>query len=304
MLTAITKTMDKVTQFCFVIPWSFPGLFTRAIFTAIFFSLLLEHRVLAKELLMNESETDVYDCSSAKEFATAYRFLVSEKTVSLPKEDASKLALYISSGCTGAAARFVKVAHMLLKAGLSGRDAVSYAKLMSHKTDEQTNAFIEIFKSSFLEKGLDLDIMASVSLARRFSADYTGDSGQGMKDYYALTKFCVSKDELALPRVKCAEIARSFSLLGESSKISVVGYFKKAYKFLTRDKNGPQLATGDALKLMKEIMTISPKAIDNFVSSYRFSISKKGMNLGRDQAVILARKVAKHTFRKKQKNPK
>lgn len=253
----------------------------------------------AEPLQEKELAKEVYHCKAAEEFTATYNFLTDKDTIGLSKKEALPISIFVSKGCTGAAKRFIKVAYLLLKSGISGNDAVSQAKFISQKSDEQAEAFVEIFKASFLRRGLDLDLLTAINLARRFSVEYEGDPEQVMDDYHDLTSFCTSKSELALPKVQCAEIARNFSIFGEKSKIRVAPLFIEGYEFMTSNADGPNLTSGSAIKFLEKIMKQSPAAVKNFMEAYSFATSEDGPSVTRQAAVDIATKVAKHTHWKK-----
>ena len=84
-------------------------------------------------------------CSSSREYITALEYLRDKKEYSLGEEDARRLAEKISSGCTGAAKRFIRVSSLLVKAELATKDAVETGAEFALKTDVEADTFIDIF---------------------------------------------------------------------------------------------------------------------------------------------------------------
>ncbi len=243
-----------------------------------------------------DKNNKVFDCSAAREFSTVYKFLTDKEELFLKKDKAIELSTYISKGCTGAAARFIRVVFLLLKSGFTGNDATQYGKELALKSEQQVDAFIKIFKISFLRNGLDLDAQSALSIARRFSVDYKGDPEQALADYENIAIYCSDQEALALPKSHCAEISQIFALLGEKSKIATAPLFKTGLEFLTQDSRGPGMTIKEAIKVMRRIMAQTPQAMENFKNVFLFSSTKDGLALNRNDAIKVAEKVSANTY--------
>jgi hypothetical protein len=81
----------------------------------------------------------------------------------------------------------------------------------------------------------------------------------------------------------------------EDAALSVADRFVELLEFLRSHKDGPQLTSGDALSLAKELMAISPDAGRNFIPGYKFARNKAELGLDRAKAVGFARQLAAFT---------
>ena len=248
-----------------------------------------------------KEKTENYECESAKEFVVAFSYLTDKDTLKMPKKPALTMAKEIAAGCDGAGARFVHVTETLRRAGLSGNASAKLGKSFALGSDGQKDAFLTIFLHSFLKKYLDLDLLTSVNLAKRLSIEYQGDTEQVLSDYKGLVEFCLDKEQLALPRPRCAKIASDFARLGETSKISILEPFMEGFEFLTDDEDGPKMTTKEAMKLLSELLKVSPYAATNFEEVYGFAHDGDHLKFNRNQAISLARNVAMKTYWQKRK---
>ena len=245
-----------------------------------------------------QKESEHFNCDSAREFIGAFEYLTDSKTFKMKKTEAITLARKVSIGCDGAAERFIKVSELLRRSGLDSASSLSIGKDFSLATDMQADAFAAIFKKSYLRDYLDLDIVSSIETARRLSVDFKGDHEQALEDFEDIVEYCLDREELALPRQKCAQIASDFSLYGEKSQSSIFEPFVEGLEFLARDDDGPNLTTLKAIEILNQIMATSPNAPRNLIEAYEYAYDKDGLGLSRAKAITIAIDISKKTYKK------
>jgi hypothetical protein len=231
-------------------------------------------------------------CDAYREYVTTYNYLLDKKAIALTKDQASRTAMSVAKGCDGSAARFIRVADLLINARLTLDNASNIAQEIAHNGDDSAENFVEIFKAAYLEKYLDLSLQDALDLARSLS----GKGSWIRKDYGKLVDFCLMPKGLGLSKPECAALARELTLLGEDEPTrSLTERFIELLEFLRSHKEGPQLTTGDALALTRELMAISPDAGRNFIPGYKFARDKHELGLDRVKAVGFARQLALFT---------
>jgi hypothetical protein len=231
-------------------------------------------------------------CDAYKEYVTAYNYLLDKKAIAFTKDQASRTAMSVAKGCDGAAARFIRVFDLLINARLTIDNATNIAQEVAGKGEDSAENFVEVFKAAYLEKYLDLSLQDALDLARSLSS-----KGPWIrKDYVKIVDFCLSRKGLALSKPECATLARDLTLMGEDEPVrSVAERFVELLEFMRSHKEGPQLTTGDALTLTRELMAISPDAGRNFIPGYKFARNKNELGLDRVKAVGFARQLAVFT---------
>lgn len=234
------------------------------------------------------------NCTSTKEFITTLEYLRKHTELALPELDARQLAEKVALGCTGAAERFIKVASVLSKAQLSGRDAVAAALKLSSKSDAQAETFVSVFKKSFLADYLDLDMKTSVDLAHSLSAEFSGDQVQVRKDFEKFVDFCLEQSKLNLPRPQCAPLAARLAKKGEATGKPVFNAFRDLYEFMKSEK-GPNLSNEDVVQRAEAMVSISPVAAQNFIQAYKFGVASSGLGLPAKDAYDFAKRMAERT---------
>ena len=237
---------------------------------------------------------DIFDCSASREFITTYRYLRHPET-NLGHKAAVKLAHEVSAGCDQAASRFIQISEIVRNSGLGARDAFAMAKPFAITTPIKTKAFVTIFKSAYLKKGLDLTLQDALNIALALSIEYEGDPHQALEDYHGIVEYCLDPGELAMPRANCAKLAKDITIFGEKSNLHTLEPFKDMMEF-ARDEDGPKIPTFQAIKLSKELMEVSPVAVYNFMEAYRFLTDEHEFK--RKPAIAHARRVAHKTFKK------
>lgn len=231
-------------------------------------------------------------CTTSREFITALEFLKKNQEIKLPEDQLRNTALAVSRGCTGAAQRFIRVSQLLAGAGLSGKDALQAGLEFASRTDRETETFIAIFQKGFLAEHLDLSVGASLSLARSLSTEFEGDVLAVRDDFETLLDYCIQAQHLDLPRPQCAQFASELARKGQNWSGGLARPFIDLFEFMRSDK-GPQLATGDALRLSKTLIEQGPDGPSNFIQGFRYASSNKGLALTRSEAIAFAQDLAK-----------
>lgn len=235
------------------------------------------------------------DCPRAREFITTLEFLRQDTDLKVPEAQGRKLASQVAAGCAGAAQRFIRVAKLLNASGLGGRDAIETALPFSERTDAETDTFIVVFRHAFVEEFLDLDLKASIDLARSLSSSFEGDVLAARDDFEKLIQFCVSPRKLDLPKPLCAGFAADTARIGSTKPWGsggVAAPFIQVYEFLRSDTAGPALGASAALNLTREIISRGPDSSEGFMAAYRYASAKKGLDLARAEAISFARDLA------------
>lgn len=231
------------------------------------------------------------NCSTAKEFITSLEFLRGKKDLAIPENQTLRLANQIAEGCTGAAQRFIRVYGILAHSGLASNDSIATALIFSKRSDQETDTFTTVFKMSFLEEYLDLDLRSAMKLALALSVEFSGDIAPVRDDFSKLVNFCVRKSDLNLPRPQCATFAARLTKIGTHWRGGVAEPFMELLDY-TRSSKGPGLILGQALALTEEVIAAGPGAPDNFLQAYRYAISPKGLTMTQQDALAFARKMA------------
>lgn len=231
----------------------------------------------------------LYDCSSAKEFITTYNFLTKQEHLELPETQVEKVALEVSKGCKQAAKRFIETFQVLVKSEAGSEASIKYAIKLAQHTDKYQDVFIDIFVSSFSKDQLDLDLSSSIQLASRLSIDFEGDLKTVKNDFKELTEFCLS-NHLKLSLAQCGQLSQRVILYSETYKKPVARSFIEAFKYLTENKK-INMDKKTALQQAENLLSISPKAFDNFKLTFEFQQKKRSL----EESFQLANQIAEHT---------
>jgi len=234
-------------------------------------------------------------CTPSKEFITTISYLRQAKAFKLTEDQMKAVSISVAKGCVDAAERFINTVELLVAAGLPTKNSIKLATEMSLSTNEQSDAFKKVFKSSFQKLGLDLNLPESVDVAQQIAALVNGKSTNAADDFDSLVSFCVSKSQLNLPRTYCYQLAMRLSLSNEDRNGSISEPFIDHVQFLTTDDEGPKLTIKDALKISSDLVAISPSATNSFAEAYRFAAAKTGLGLIRSDAVNFAKQLARYT---------
>lgn len=237
-----------------------------------------------------------FRCPAYKEFVTAYNYLQDQRALQLKTDEAELIAKNVSQGCDGAAKRFIATTDLMLKAQLAGWDAVKLGQEMAVTSDEVAEAFNSIFKTAYLKSYLDLDLRSSLAMARSLSVEFEGNLSQAKKDFKELVSFCVSKENLSLPRPQCGILAAKLAKTSErSEKLSSAESYIELFRFLTDEPQGPRLPAFSARQLAQEVILFSPHAAENFIEGYRFAATRNQKT--RKQQVEFAKTIARNTVK-------
>jgi len=209
-----------------------------------------------------------------------------------------KVALAVTSGCTGAAGSFIEATELLLKAGLDGKTSIEQARDLAVKGASFAKSFNAIFRGTFARELLDMDIGSSLRIARKLTTEFKGDPDIASEDFATLAKFCVRTKGLDLPKPECAQMAARIASFSEKSKLPVGRPFINAVEYLTQDKD-INLNMKDAVNLAESLVAVSPEAVATFQNAYEYAADKKGLELARADAINFAKSVATNTKQKK-----
>lgn len=251
------------------------------------------------------------ECPRAREFITTLEFLRQDVSLKVPETQARTVATAVSAGCGGAAQRFIRVAKLLNTSGFGGNDSLEEARALARATDAETDTFIIVFRQAFLGEYLDLDLRASLNLAKSLSTSFEGDTEVARSDFNRIIQLCLSaegKGGLNLPRPACAQFAADIARIGmrgawkpastptptneKKKRPGVSEPFIRALNFLREDPTGPALTSAAALQLAREVVERGPEAEASFVTAYRYASSKKGLDLARAEAIAFARELS------------
>lgn len=234
-------------------------------------------------------------CSSAKEFITTFNYLKSHKELGLSSQEIYSVSIDVAKGCTGAAARFVKVFEVLTKSDAGTREAMKLAVKLADRSQNYCDTFIKVFERSYLTDDLDLDYETSLKLANALATDYKGDPRIAAEDFTKLVDFCVSDKGIGLAKPECGLIAGRVVKRAENFHVLIADEFIKLYRFLVAD-SGPSAPVITALQISENVTAQGPEAADNFITAYNFGIDRSGLDFTAQQSVAFAEGIAKNTF--------
>ncbi len=231
------------------------------------------------------------DCFSTREYITALKYLEERKEFQLEKNKAKTIADEVSKGCSGAAESFIRTMNILMKAEIDGKTALSSSLKLAIQGKESADAFIEIFKSSFLEKLLDRDAQASYKIAMSFAQDFKGDLSLASKSFFSVASYCSEEGKINLPKNRCVDIAQKIGKLSGRYNADMSLPFVKLIDFLM-GSGGPNLPLFQALEKAEKAVEAGPLAEENFIQAYKFASAKEGLALGTSEAISFAEKMA------------
>lgn len=258
------------------------------------FSAIADGRYEEQETALEDALQN--DCAAAKEFITAMEYLRTQKHMDYTDPQAQKIAHKVSSGCTGAAQRFIKAHEVLFKVEAGSLAALRAGIDLSLKSDEYTDTFLEIFKKTYLSEYLDLDLTTSLKIARALSIDFKGDINTSIQDYQVLTDFCLKNASLNLSKPKCALISGRVIKKSEKYKLPIAEEFIRLFTFL-RDNKSINATIAESLEIAEEIVTISPNAVDNFIYAFKYGVQNKGLALSARKSIDFAYTLSKRTIK-------
>ena len=235
----------------------------------------------------NEPDGVLKSCTSSREFIATLQYLRDNSELKIPENEARKVAMTVSQGCTGAALRFIKVHHVLTTSGLGANDALKVSEIFAKKTNPEATTFVTVFLKSFLEEELDLDMNTAVELARSLSSEFQGDTLGVRKDFEKLVRFCVNTQDLNLPKPECARFSSRLAKFGEKFGGETADAFIRLYSFLVTEE-GPALTRKDAMQLAERLLNGGKDSPDNFIQAFKYAVSHRGLNLGIREAIDFA----------------
>lgn len=233
-------------------------------------------------------------CHSSKEYITTFRYLEGQKQFSLKRDDLMKIADSVSQGCENSAKRFIDTNELLIKAGLETSDALKISMKFSLQSNESSQTFTTIFKEAFLKDYLDLDLKTATELALKLATNQSGDAIMIRNDFQNIVKFCLENKGLDLSGPKCSELASKIANYGVTYKQEMGRVFVELFDFLTK-KSGANLTTYKGLEIALKMSEHGPFVAKNFQEAYRFAISKKGLDLTKNEAINFSELMAKRS---------
>jgi hypothetical protein len=246
-------------------------------------------------LLALQSQAAPSTCESGKEFVTTYEFLRDDSDLAAAGDNAVRVAGQVAAGCNGAAKRFIQTVKFLKKTEIPLNEILKTSIDFSQREDEHAEAFTQIFKSAYAEDGFDLDIGNSLKLAKQMSVEYRGPVQKALKAFQSVSEFCLKKIEINLSKSDCAELSKNVALSSTEEGPAAGEEFMKSFLYL---KVNVALSEGDALKLAQNLVKINPAAFGNFKVSYEYALSPSGLNVAKDQALQLGKKMADLTVKR------
>ena len=165
-------------------------------------------------------------------------------------------------------------------------------------TDEKTEAFLSIFKLSFVESFVDFDAITSLKIATSLTLGLDSFPKWVQKDFETLANFCSKEKNLGIIKGECANFvvelvklnANKRNRKGEALSVGISEAFISGYDYFTKEEDGPKLANYDAIKQLIKILKVSPYGVSRFEKMYEFAIDD--MKVTRDEAIGLATNVA------------
>lgn len=240
-----------------------------------------------------------YQCTPAREFIATMNFLRDRPAFGLKDDKSKEVALAVAAGCRGAAKRFIQTTDILIQAGIPSAAAIETAVLIGKGEEDQGDAFLAVFKSAFLPRGLDMKAEEALAIANALSIEFRGSRKKAVRDFELLVEFCIESSSIDLPKPKCGEIASKIASKGQNNDDGVAKPFIRTIEFLTSSSDGPQLVLYQAITIAESLALNSPNALDNYVQAYKWVTSKAGMSLERKDAVELAKTIALKTAQKR-----
>lgn len=236
-------------------------------------------------------------CYSSREYITTMEYIRNQKDFALNENQARELANKVSTGCTGASKRFIQTTQLLVKSGMPSNTAIETGIEYALGSDEAFLAFVSVFKSSYLESLLDLDLKLSLDISKELSQSYKGNKTLVEKDFSRLVDFCVSRKSLDLPLVECAKTASRVVKSGEDFQFKIGNDFIDVFNYVT-DKNSANLPTFEALKVAENVVKFGPEAKANFFKAYEYGVAKNGLDKTIIDAIEFGKTMASRSIKK------
>lgn len=238
------------------------------------------------------------NCQSTKEYVTTLNYLKAKKEYGLEDKKSQEIAHYVSSGCNGAAGRFIQTMNFLTDAEVPTNLSLQHAKIISQESDIIYSNFVTIFKKIYVEKFFDLPAGKSLKIAGDLTAKMDKDAKFVMEDFDALGDFCLGQKGLDLGYDKCSDFI--FNVLTKTKNISSTIHKAaiESFDFLVKEENGPKISVIKALAEIEKISEFGNSGFSNYKEAYLFGSSEKGLNLKNGEAMTFAADMARKTFKK------
>jgi hypothetical protein len=245
-------------------------------------------------------KTGPQTCMASREFITTMEYLREQKNFALNDNQSKDLANKVSTGCSGASKRFIQVTNLLIKSGLPSQKAIATGLDYALDSDDSFEAFMAIFKSSYIESLLDLDLGRSLKVATELSKDFKGSKKNLINEFNKFVNFCVNRKSLDLPLMNCADTAKRVVKSGEDYEFNISQDFIELFSYLT-DKNQSNLPTYEALKVAENVVKFGPEAKSSFIKAYEYGVSKNGLDISSHDAIELGTTMASRSIVKETK---
>ena len=234
-------------------------------------------------------------CQAAQEYQSAFEYLQNQKLLILPDMINVKLAFRVSEGCNGAAARFKKIVNLLIPAGVDRKKTLLLALHFARRNETQANAFVLMFKGTFLDRYWDLDFKSSLATSFQVAFNARGNPEAVATDFRQVMDYCLTQKTINQPIKTCAPYALD---LAQSSYLwkdgGLSSDFKEMMDFLQTQKELDPSAVFH-LKMAAQILSQGPLGVKNFKSQYTYALSPK-MGLPQKAAFELALKVSQNSL--------
>jgi len=240
-------------------------------------------------------EPSYITCNSSKEFQAAYENLKKQELLGFSERSIVHIAYEVSKGCGGANERFQKILEILLKSGVDKRKSVEIALHFAQKTSEQTEAFLLVFKGTFLESYMDLDFKSALATSLNLALNVKGNPHYAAQDFREVLDFCLSHKGSGLPYKTCAPYALE---LTKYSHLYENGGMKKSFQDLSKffaEQKEIDYSLARSLKLAARVLKKGPKSVESFYEQFQYSVSDK-MRLPANAALELSVKVAENSL--------
>lgn len=251
--------------------------------------------VAAKETTKNVNDK-VEVCHSHENFKAAFEYLIADKDLQLSQVKSLELALKISEGCDGAAARFIKIYQTLKKSGVAISKALEVGLSFSSLDDERAKNFMAVFQKLFLENYYDFDFPTAYHVSFELSRDLKGDIQQVREDFIRIVGFCMNNKKMGLPIRLCSNISLEIARLSPLfAPAGVANDFEQCYEFLRTNQN-TGLSQAQALTLLPKILKHGPQACTNFKESFAYATKGEKLHLPARQALNLGLRLASQSM--------
>jgi hypothetical protein len=251
------------------------------------------HKKKSKKITQTEVIQES-SCKSSREFITTLEYLRTKKEYELSEVQAQDVAQKVSSGCTDASKRFIQTTELLLKAEMNANKAFEYGIKFSQQSNESHQTFQKIFKESFVQDLLDLDLMTALETAYNLSMNFNGNYQDLSNDFNYLVRFCVEQKNLGLPLKECAQYATRLARIGGDIEMPIAMTFKRGFDYLGKPEKA-NLPTADILKVIEKILPYGQVGLENFQQAFDYAIDPKGLGLGIKDAIQFSLALAAKT---------